>query len=99
MSDIVERLVKIADASRRADGSDIPLGAEVREAAAEIERLRARCDELKSIINWIEAVDAALVDDARTFVDDARAALAKADGRETAIQPSRPSQPSKTPSD
>ena len=39
--DIVERLIKIADASRREDGTDIPLGEHLREAAAEIERLRA----------------------------------------------------------
>lgn len=45
MSDIVERLIKIADASRRADGSDIPLGAEIRRSVAEIQRLR---DELAS---------------------------------------------------
>jgi hypothetical protein len=40
MSDIAADLVKIADASRRADGTDIPLGEQCREAAAEIERLR-----------------------------------------------------------
>jgi hypothetical protein len=38
--DIVDKLVRIADASRRDDGSDIPLGEQCRDAAAEIERLR-----------------------------------------------------------
>ena len=47
MIDIVSDLLSIADASRRQDGSDIPLGQQLREAAsrisqqdAEIERLR-----------------------------------------------------------
>lgn len=39
--DLVERLTKIADASLRADGTDIPLGTELRAAAAEITRLRS----------------------------------------------------------
>ncbi len=41
MGDIVERLTRIADASRREDGTDIPLGEQCREAASEIKRLRA----------------------------------------------------------
>ena len=48
-SDIVERLHKIADASRRPDGTDIPLGEELRAAANEIEQLRAS-SELNKII-------------------------------------------------
>jgi len=36
---LVGRLIRIADASRREDGTDIPLGEQCREAAAEIERL------------------------------------------------------------
>jgi hypothetical protein len=47
MRDIVERLTRIADAARRADGSDIPLGSECREAAAELTALRARLAELE----------------------------------------------------
>lgn len=39
MSDIASNLIKIADASRRADGTDIPLGKQVRAAAARIEAL------------------------------------------------------------
>jgi hypothetical protein len=38
--DIVTKLRGIADASRREDGSDIPLGEQCREAAAKIERLK-----------------------------------------------------------
>lgn len=41
MTDIVERMIRIADASKRDDGTDIPLGQQCREAASEIERLRA----------------------------------------------------------
>lgn len=40
MSDIVRNLISIADASRRPDGEDIPLGKQLRQAAEEIERLR-----------------------------------------------------------
>lgn len=39
--DIVRKLRNIADASRREDGSDIPLGQQCREGADEIDRLRA----------------------------------------------------------
>lgn len=42
MSDIVERLRKIAEASRRDDGSLIPLGEEITDAADEITLLRAQ---------------------------------------------------------
>jgi hypothetical protein len=38
--DVVERLIKIADAARRPDGSESPLSEQVREGAAEITRLR-----------------------------------------------------------
>ncbi len=38
---MMKDLVAIADASRRADGSDIPLGATLRKAAAMIEYLDA----------------------------------------------------------
>lgn len=38
--DIVKALRSIADAARRDDGSDIPLGETCREAANEIESLR-----------------------------------------------------------
>jgi hypothetical protein len=41
MADIVEKMVRTADASRREDGSDTPLGDQCREAASEIERLRS----------------------------------------------------------
>jgi len=34
MTDIVERLTREADAARRADGTDSPLGEDLREAAA-----------------------------------------------------------------
>lgn len=43
--ELVERLRKIADASRRADGTDIPLGQELRSAADAIERLERERDE------------------------------------------------------
>jgi hypothetical protein len=52
--DIVTKLRNIADASRREDGTDIPLGEQCREAADEIERLRlieeaaiSLCDEVR----------------------------------------------------
>ncbi|MDO6966929.1 hypothetical protein [Rhizobium alvei] len=45
MSDIVERLTMIADACKRPDGSDIPLGLELREAANEITALRSRLEQ------------------------------------------------------
>jgi glycine/D-amino acid oxidase-like deaminating enzyme len=44
-TDLVTRLRKIADASRREDGSDIPLGEHLREAADTIERLTRERDE------------------------------------------------------
>ena len=44
MSDIVKNLIKIADSCRRNDGYDIPLGTTLREAAAEIGRLRSEHD-------------------------------------------------------
>lgn len=47
-SDLVERLTKIADASRRANGTDIPLGKEVRAAADEITTLRKRVEDLEA---------------------------------------------------
>lgn len=63
MSDIPYNLERIADASRRADGSDIPLGAQCREAAAalraaaaEIERLmKALSDERSAVAMWMIA--------------------------------------------
>lgn len=45
---LVGRLIRIADASRREDGTDIPLGEQCREAAAEIERLTQERDELRA---------------------------------------------------
>src|SRR5687767_10810234 len=44
--DIVKRLIAIADASLRQDGTDIPLGSECREAATTIERLTKENAEL-----------------------------------------------------
>lgn len=41
---IVEKLIRIADASRRDDGSDIPLGEQCRQAAAIISELQAERD-------------------------------------------------------
>lgn len=41
MIDLVEKLKKIADAAGYTDGTDTPLGEQVRAAAVEIERLRA----------------------------------------------------------
>jgi len=46
MIDIVERLTREADAARRADGTDSPLGDDLRQAAAEITRLRALVEEM-----------------------------------------------------
>jgi hypothetical protein len=48
VSDLVERLVGIADASRRRDGSDIPLGEYIREAAARIAELEAENQRLRN---------------------------------------------------
>lgn len=53
MIDITEKLIKIADASRRADGSDIPLGEQCREAAAEISSLRKRVVDLEGAGNAV----------------------------------------------
>lgn len=49
MSDITERLRAIDTASRRDDGTPIPLGEYCTEAADEIERLRAA---LREAIEW-----------------------------------------------
>jgi hypothetical protein len=51
-----ERLLRIADACTREDGSDIPLGEDCRAAAAEIERLEkaletAREDAIEEAAN------------------------------------------------
>lgn len=46
VNSIVERLTRIADASRRDDGSDIPLGEQCREAATIISELQAERDRL-----------------------------------------------------
>ncbi len=62
--DIADDLISIADASRRADGSDIPLGEQLRKAAdalrtalAQLEEARAARDRAKAMIG--EAVDGA----------------------------------------
>lgn len=44
--DVAVLLTRIADAARREDGSDIPLGEQCRAAAAEIMRLRAEVERL-----------------------------------------------------
>lgn len=46
MRDIAADLVSIADASRRPDGSDIPLGSQLRKAAAHIDTLSAEVERL-----------------------------------------------------
>lgn len=48
MRDIAANLRKIADASRRQDGSDIPLGEQVREAADLIDSLTRERDEARA---------------------------------------------------
>lgn len=45
--DIVERLVKIAEASRREDGSLIPLGQEIADAVEYITNMRQYISELE----------------------------------------------------
>ena len=44
---LVERLLKIADAALRDDGSDIPLGQDVRSAAATIAALQADAERYR----------------------------------------------------
>lgn len=48
MTDIVERLRKILEASKYSDGSYIPLGLELNDAIDEIAELRARCETLQA---------------------------------------------------
>lgn len=48
-TDIIERLQKIADASRWPNGQDIPLGSQCREAALEIASLRQQVDEARAL--------------------------------------------------
>lgn len=50
MSDIVANMIRIADAARRPDGSDIPLGEQCREAADEITRLCAEVERLRAAL-------------------------------------------------
>ena len=53
--DIALRLEDIADASLREDGTDIPLGEQLREAAREILRLRRDNENKKLIIDMLRA--------------------------------------------
>lgn len=48
MLDIAEKMRRIADAARRADGTDTPLGEQCREAADAIERLTRGRDEARA---------------------------------------------------
>jgi hypothetical protein len=64
---IARNLVGIAQASQRADGTDIPLGRQVREAAAlieaqtaEIRSLREQVARLQAIIDSRPAINAGL---------------------------------------
>jgi hypothetical protein len=50
LTDIVERLIKTANAGRREDGTDIPLTAEIREAASEITSLRYEIDAAREFV-------------------------------------------------
>lgn len=51
--DITERLTSIADAARRDDGTDIPLGEEIRAGVAEITELRRLLDGARL---WLNAI-------------------------------------------
>jgi hypothetical protein len=53
-SRIVRKLTGIADASRRADGSDIPLGEQCREAAATISALVAERDDAREAFRRLD---------------------------------------------
>lgn len=50
MSDLTRNLVAIADASRRDNGTDIPLGEQLRQAAARIEALEAENARLREAL-------------------------------------------------
>jgi len=52
---LVEHLVSIADACRRADGSDIPLGQQVRQAAATITAQAAEIARLRGLLAEVAA--------------------------------------------
>lgn len=54
--DIVEKLTRIADACQYTDGTDTPLGAQAREGAAEITRLRTENERLKAEDRIISSV-------------------------------------------
>lgn len=71
MKDIVNRLIDIADAGKRADGSDIPLGEDCREAAREITRLRMLLRATARLAHSV-ADDESGIDDNETY----RAAMA-----------------------
>lgn len=53
--ELVNRLRKIADASRRADGTDIPLGQDLRAANDVIQRLERERDEANANARMYEA--------------------------------------------
>ena len=57
--DIVLRLEDIADASLREDGTDIPLGEQLREAAREITRLRTLLSSSRGEQGWRDDIKAA----------------------------------------
>ena len=57
--DIVLRLEGIADASLREDGTDIPLGEQLREAAREITRLRTLLSSSRGEQGWRDDIKAA----------------------------------------
>lgn len=73
---IVGKLTKIADASRRNDGTDIPLGEQVREAASAITRLAAERDEARAEVATARRERDAL---AAFHTDDRTALIVKAE--------------------
>lgn len=54
MDNTSEKLRSIADASRRNDGSDIPLGEQCRKAADELDLLRETKDALVGRVNRLQ---------------------------------------------
>lgn len=72
MSDLVANLTAIADASRRQDGSDIPLGQQLREAASRISQQDAELDRMRRELANKEAYFSKCVSNEAFFDQDAR---------------------------